>query len=185
MTQPITRRVFLGAIAGVGALAGPAASSAASAADTSTVYRLNPDWGSGAPGCVPNRGQSTCGGCSACVNHGANKLFATPAAADTGRAHAGCKCRVEAAWSISTADYGALFAGGTSADRRTPMVNQLFLRATASIPTRTEASPSAFGLTGASSGGIALTGAVGAALGVVLQRWFSPKSATPAEVQPD
>ncbi len=73
---------------------------------------------------VPSR---TCKACSACKRHGHNKLFASAAAAEDGRAHKGCRCRVRRTRSVSTARRVKLFdadgkADRTVVDRRWPWV---------------------------------------------------------------
>jgi hypothetical protein len=61
--------------------------------------------------------------CAACRNHAANKLFATRAAAEHCRAHAGCRCVVARSASIGKDRWLALFGPAselhrTSVDRR-------------------------------------------------------------------
>lgn len=60
-----------------------------------TVYLLDPSASPDDPSC------GGCGACLACEKHAANKLFATHTAADMGRAHANCDCRIV----TSTLDY--------------------------------------------------------------------------------
>jgi hypothetical protein len=176
MEQSLSRRAFFAAMVGAGTLAVPLAGSARAA--TITLYRLNSDWGHGDPNCVPNRGQSTCGGCYACVNHSRNKLFATAAAADAGRAHPGCKCLVEAECAIDSATYDQLFAAGPSVDRRTPGVNELV---DCSVPTvsPTGTSSGTLALTGLPAVPLAVVGAGAVAVGAVLLRRQSDKTAGP------
>lgn len=126
-TQTLNRRAFIGALVGAGALAVPLARSVSAAASVQAVYRLNPNWGAGDAACLVNPGGSSCSGCSACVNHANNKLFATAAAADTGRAHPGCKCRVETACNVDSTTYDQLFNGASSVDLRTPGVSARFV----------------------------------------------------------
>jgi len=47
--------------------------------------------------------------CKACHHHAANRLFATRAAADHGRAHAGCRCTIVRSRSVSPAQWQAVF----------------------------------------------------------------------------
>jgi hypothetical protein len=47
--------------------------------------------------------------CRACHHHAANKLFATRAAAEHGRAHPGCKCTIVRTSAVNTAQWQALF----------------------------------------------------------------------------
>jgi hypothetical protein len=171
---PVSRRAFLGGVFGGVALVGPLASGAG-AASTNTVYWLNPSWGDGDPGCVPNVGQSTCGGCYACVSHYQNKVFASAAAADAHRAHPRCKCKVEAAFTVDDETYAALFGSSDSADRRTPGVAEILAGSTiAPAPAATGVSADAgsggLALTGAPVLALAAAGAGAAAAGVVMLR---------------
>ncbi len=80
------------------------------------VYGLDPEWGASDPTCT-----GTCSACSACRCHAANKIFATAADADAGRAHPACKCLVVQLATIAPALYDALFVTGgsvPSVDRR-------------------------------------------------------------------
>lgn len=163
--QPVTRRAFLGTVVGAGVLAFPLAESASAA--TNTVYRLSADWGAGDSSCVPNRGQSGCGGCYACINHARSKVFASVAAADNGRAHPRCKCVVLPLESVDAATFEQLFAAGASADRRTPGVNGLLAR---SAFTATPAPHATLAFTGASLMPLALGGAGAVAFGAALWR---------------
>lgn len=159
------------------------------------VYWLNPHWGDGDPSCVPNQGQATCGGCYACVSHYQNKLFATSAAADAGRAHTGCKCLVEAAFTVDAATYAALFAdGNASVDRRTPGVNEILAGSTsAPSPTTDPATGTAtasdpppgdgvLAFTGSAIGPLAAIGAGAVAVGAVMQR-LARRNEQPATTQ--
>jgi hypothetical protein len=150
--------VFLGSVVGVGALAAPLAASNAAAAPTSTLYWLNPDWDAGDAACAPNQGQSTCGGCYACTAHYENKLFASTAAADAGRAHPRCKCLVQEAFTVDPGTYNQLFVLGESVDRRTPGVNELLAQSTAP-PVSTAPGSGATSAASTSSGSLAFTGA--------------------------
>jgi hypothetical protein len=153
----LSRRAFLGSVLGAGAVAIPLAAASPAAASTSTLYLLNPDWGAGNPTCVPNHGQIGCGGCYACVAHYHNKLFASAAAADAGRAHPRCKCLVQEAFTVDPGTYDELFVNGTSVDRRTAGVNALLAQSTAA-PVSAAADGTA-GVVSASSGSLAFTGA--------------------------
>lgn len=165
MQQHLNRRAFLGTVLGAAALAVPLSERASAA--TGTVYRLSADWGAGHVHCVPNRGQSGCGGCYACVRHARNKVFATAAAADAGRAHARCKCVVLPFETVDAATFQQLFAASASADRRTPGINDLLARST-SVPVPILRSPLAF--TGASLMPLALGDAGAVTVGAALWR---------------
>jgi hypothetical protein len=75
----------------------------AAAAPDTHVYKL-----------VPSR---ACKACTACKKHGHNKLFATAEAADQGRAHKGCRCRVRRTRSVGVARRRALFSPAGKASR--------------------------------------------------------------------
>jgi hypothetical protein len=47
--------------------------------------------------------------CKACHHHAANRLFATRAAADHGRAHPGCRCTIVRSRTVSPAQWQAVF----------------------------------------------------------------------------
>lgn len=47
--------------------------------------------------------------CKACHHHAANRLFATHAAADRGRAHPGCQCTIVRSRAVSRIQWQALF----------------------------------------------------------------------------
>jgi hypothetical protein len=131
MQQSVTRRAFLGTVVGVGAIVVPLASDAEAGTGTPNaraIFGLSADWGAGHPACVPDRGESACGGCYACIRHAHNKVFATAAAADSGRAHPHCKCVVIPLGVVSPAVYDALFASARSVDRRTPGIDALLAR---------------------------------------------------------
>lgn len=120
--RTLTRVGFLGSglVAAAGALGGYAAQ--ASAAESLQVWGLDPYRG-GDPG--------TCGcaSCAACVAHAANKLFASAAAADAGRAHLHCRCLVAPLERVPESVYSELFseAGGrSSVDRRHQWVQAVF-----------------------------------------------------------
>ncbi len=61
-----------------------------------------------------------CSVCNACLNHASNKLFATLADAEAGRAHPNCRCVAVAGMSVSQFQFDQLFAAGPVADRRAP-----------------------------------------------------------------
>lgn len=73
-----------------------------------------------------------CGGCracTACINHADNKIFATAQAAEDGRAHANCDCRVVDG-ELPYGAYVALFGNPgrlrrQSVDRRWPWVEPI------------------------------------------------------------
>ena len=74
------------------------------------VFRLDPEWNDAAycdvsEGSKPNG----CHGCKACHLHGANKIFRSRKAANGGRAHAGCRCRVKGAGKLPRRKWIALF----------------------------------------------------------------------------
>ena len=110
--RSLSRRGFLGF--GLVAAAGAAACIAprAWASPPAQLWGLDPDWG----------GEScSCGGCGACRSHAANKLFASAAAANAGRAHVFCKCLVVPVGTIDQGVYDQLFVAGSSrpsVDRR-------------------------------------------------------------------
>jgi hypothetical protein len=89
----LPRRYFLqgtlGAFAGLLAGVRPHLGLAAKKPKSLTLYQLSPIYNSA--------GAEYCGGCSscnACIKHAENKLFATSAAADNGRAHPNCDCAI-------------------------------------------------------------------------------------------
>jgi hypothetical protein len=92
----LPRRAFLArgaaAVGGlVAALAARGATARPRRAAGLVVYRLSPG------GEAADRpGATGCRSCRACRRHGANKLFASAAAADAHRAHPGCRCLVVA-----------------------------------------------------------------------------------------
>ena len=57
-----------------------------------------------------------CSACASCIAHAANKLFASAAAADGGRAHLHCKCLVVSLGQIDPGIYNALFVEGGRRD---------------------------------------------------------------------
>jgi hypothetical protein len=95
----------------------------AGAASTVSVWGLDPD------GCG-------CSVCTACRSHAANKIFASPADADAGRAHPHCRCSVTTLSSVEPHVFDVLFVNGgrrSSVDRRWQWV-QAALLSTAPIP---------------------------------------------------
>ena len=179
MRRALTRRAFLAGIVGSGAVAVPLAGTHA-AASTSVhwLYWLNPDWGTGNAACVPNKGQAECRGCYACVKHYQNKLFASAADAEAGRAHPGCNCLVEAAFTVDPGTYTQLFPAGTAAvDRRTPGVNELLAGSSAAPASTSDAvsgttgnADVALAFTGSALGPLVVAGAGAVAAGVVMKR---------------
>jgi IPT/TIG domain len=124
-TPVLERRQFLRnavVVAGVG-LTGFGASNLvrAAAATTTQAWVLDPAWGfpKGA------HGRTSCS-CHACITHAANKVFASHAAADSARAHAGCLCEPEA-FDLRTTIYDAVFTtpGVLEVDRRDPDIADL------------------------------------------------------------
>ncbi len=123
---PLSRRTLLRhAVVASGALLAPAGfATAAEAWRVPSKRRVM--WGLSA---AAEHGAS-CGGCRACTAHAHNKLFASAAAADRGRAHPGCGCTVVRAGSIPVTTWRALFVRSdgsrrASVDRRTPRVRRL------------------------------------------------------------
>jgi hypothetical protein len=132
MWQPLSRRTFLrravalfGGI--VAAASTPFSALATPIPSTRPYFVLDPEHGAG--GACPAGSEDrhafggTCHGCHACHSHGANKLFATPEAADALRAHRHCKCLVTVGGSLPLATWTALFGPAIrprvlSADRR-------------------------------------------------------------------
>ena len=121
MPRRMHRRAFVAGgaalVAGVvSALAAPGGEAAP--APPRPVYRLDPT-SADASVCA---GRGGCASCRACRRHAANKLFVSAAAADAGRAHPHCKCRVVSA-TLPAAAWAALFGGPVtprrlSVDRR-------------------------------------------------------------------
>lgn len=104
------RSLIVAGLAGTAAVVGvPIAKAAA----TTSVWGLDP-YGSGQQGCA-------CSACAACRGHAANKIFASPADAHSGRAHPYCKCEVTDLGSVQSYVHDALFVDGggrASVDRR-------------------------------------------------------------------
>lgn len=102
MLHALTRRGFLArTLTGAAALAaGLPLHDTFAARKPLKVYILDP------------RGDKTCRSCSscrACVAHGANKLFASKAAADTHRAHPNCNCAIRLAGVLPSSVWVPLF----------------------------------------------------------------------------
>ena len=118
----LSRRRFLAlGLAAAGAAAGGVAPRAW-ASSTEQLWGLDPSWGGA--GCL-------CGGCAACRAHAENRLFASAAAADAGRAHPFCKCLVVPVETVDRSVYAQLFvaAGGREAvDRRHQWVRSVLAR---------------------------------------------------------
>ena len=101
---------------------------AARAASTVTVWGLDPDGGHDSCGCSA---------CAACRAHALNKIFASAADADNGRAHPYCKCVVTQLSTVEPHVFDALFVSGgrrSSVDRRWQWV-QAALASAPPIPT--------------------------------------------------
>jgi hypothetical protein len=105
----VDRRGFLALLAATGAAAvgGRAITAwAAPGAGHSPLWRLDSHWG------YPSGpSQRTHCQCNACVHHARNKMFASRADAEDGRAHAHCACQPRAV-QIDPARFGALFPDG-------------------------------------------------------------------------
>jgi hypothetical protein len=107
MIQSSTRRGFLAralAAGAAGLAAALPASGAFAARKKQAVYVLDPR-----PGGTRPDGCGSCASCNACIKHGANKLFASEAAADANRAHPNCNCEIRPAGELPTAVFTALF----------------------------------------------------------------------------
>ena len=105
----LSRRSFIATLAGAGAFLAMGIERAGSApTGHSLAWRLDSHWGYPAG----PRGLSHCQ-CNACVNHATNKVFASQAAADGERAHAGCRCQTRAV-QVKPEGYAALFPDGTT-----------------------------------------------------------------------
>jgi hypothetical protein len=102
----ISRRVAL--VRGVAMVAGAHKATSPQTAAPGVSYRLK-----AGPHCS----------CKACHSHAANRLFATHAAADQGRAHPGCNCKVVRSSVVDPVQWKALFGNARrlshkSVDRR-------------------------------------------------------------------
>ena len=123
----LSRRLLLGAGgATLVGLAWPGTAGTAGAADTVQTFSLDPTVGGTcvSPGCSV---------CNACLAHAANKLFATEAAAQAGRAHPGCRCAVVPGMAVAQTVFDQLFVAGSVADRRTPAIGALLASAPATV----------------------------------------------------
>ena len=124
MDGGLTRREAIGALFTV-IVAAQVISPAVHAASSVPTFALDPTRG--------GKCTSSCSSCSACINHGANKLFSTHEAADRfsatphsgGRAHPGCLCAVVAGQPLKPAVFKTIFAGTDFADRRDPATQTL------------------------------------------------------------
>jgi hypothetical protein len=100
--RPLDRRAALGAFGALGAIA-LGFPRLAAAATRVPVWRLD---------AVHRQGKgkyaSGAAACRACRRHARNKIFATQSAADGGRAHKGCNCRIVRA-SLPEATFEKLF----------------------------------------------------------------------------
>src|ERR1700760_4270139 len=88
----ITRRVAL--VRGVAMIAGAHKATSPHAATPGVSYKL--------------KAGAHCN-CKACHKHAANRLFATHAAADKGRAHPGCKCTIVRSSAVDPVQWKELF----------------------------------------------------------------------------
>jgi hypothetical protein len=118
--RTLNRKRFLGSglVAAAGSLGGYAAT--AGAAESIQVWGLDPS--------------AEAEACSSCIAHAANKLFASAAAADLGRAHTYCKCSVVPLVQLDKHVYDSLFTNGggrDSVDRRYQWVQAIFAQAPA------------------------------------------------------
>jgi hypothetical protein len=117
----LSRRVLAGLAGAALAVAGLGASEVlGKRLGTRKIYVLNPEWGAGRKGC-PKSEEKThkkgggCHACVACHRHGRNKRFATRQAADKGRAHKHCRCRIETK-SVSAEEFERMFGKPGSAN---------------------------------------------------------------------
>ena len=127
----LDRRRFLALLAASGTFAigarGLSALGAAAPDPPSLVWRLDSHWGY-----PTGPGQKTHCQCNACVHHARNKVFATRADADAGRAHAHCVCQPRAV-QIDATKFNTLFPSGSgSVDLRTTGVAATYQSALAS-----------------------------------------------------
>jgi hypothetical protein len=127
----LDRRGFLALLAASGTLVigarGLGALGAAAPDPPSLVWRLDSHWGYPA-----GPGQKTHCQCNACVHHALNKVFATRADANAGRAHTNCVCQSRAV-QIDAQKFSTLFPSGSgSVDLRTAGVAATYQSALAS-----------------------------------------------------
>ncbi|MCB1000154.1 MAG: hypothetical protein KDB40_12735 [Acidimicrobiales bacterium] len=113
----------------------------------------------------------SCSTCNACQAHGANKLFASAAAAEAGRAHPNCLCTVVPGISVPQAVFDQLFLASASADRRTPAVFSLLQAAQSPV--------SAPGIGGWLPGGVLLGGLASIAWVAHRRTSVSPSAPSP------
>lgn len=132
MHNPMLRRAFLKRAAALfggltAALSTPAL--ALAAPKSYPYYILDPEHGAAGTCPTTASGRHTagggCHGCQACHSHGANKLFRTQQAADTGRAHPYCNCLIKQGGALPHGTFTALFGPVNkphrdSVDRRHP-----------------------------------------------------------------
>lgn len=146
----LTRRTALAAAAA--SASGLVLAGRADAADLVTTWSLDPTIGGTclSPGCSV---------CNACLAHGANKLFASQADAEAGRAHPGCRCTAVTGISVTQTVFDQLFSLAASADRRTPSIAALL-----ATPPGTVVAPGIGGLlpTAVTVGGLATIGWIAA-----------------------
>jgi len=117
----LSRRAFFGRAAMATAAAGigvALVASPAAAADTVDTFALDPVGGGSS--CRGGTGRGTCAACGACNKHAENKIFRSKEAADTFRAHKGCRCQIVAGAVIEASVADAVFAKGDVADKRDP-----------------------------------------------------------------
>lgn len=82
------------------------------------IYKLDPEWNEAGYCKVSESGKpGSCHGCKACHIHAANKLYRCAAAADAGRAHPYCKCKVVIAGTLPEGTWTALFGKPKSPTR--------------------------------------------------------------------
>ncbi len=117
MLHASTRRGFLArSLAGAAALAaGLPLHGTFAARKPLKVYALDP------------HGDKTCGSCHscrACVAHGANKLFASKAAADTHRAHPNCNCSIRLVGTLPSNVWVPLFGLALGDDTTSGVVDR-------------------------------------------------------------
>ena len=127
----LDRRGFLALLATSGTLLIGArdllTAGAAPQSPPSLVWRLDSHWGY-----PTGPGQKTHCQCNACVHHARNKVFATRADADAGRAHTHCVCQPRAV-QIDATKFSTLFPSGSgSVDLRTAGVAATYQSALAS-----------------------------------------------------
>jgi hypothetical protein len=129
LTASVSRRQLLGSGLAAAGTAVLVAAPWGQAASTATVWGLDPH--SGHEGC------GGCAACAACLAHAANKIFASAADADSGRAHPHCKCAVTQLSSVEPYVYNALFVSGgrrSSVDRRWQWVQAALTSAAPILP---------------------------------------------------